>query len=142
MTLHLIKLSAGAESVDDLTSRVKRGVERNRRAGVGALHDHVTRMFPRRAEELLAGGSLYWVVKGVVLVRHRIVGLGTVTGADGIERCEILLDPDIVETEAQPRRAFQGWRYLRPEDAPRDIKKGRRQAPPALRAELAELGLL
>lgn len=142
MALHLIKLAAGALGVDELQRRIDRSVAANEKAGRGAVHAHVTRMFPRRREELLAGGSLYWVVKGVVLVRQRIVGLESRAGTDGVRRCAILLDPATVPTEAQPRRAFQGWRYLKAEDAPRDLSSGEGSAPPALRAKLAELGLL
>lgn len=140
--LHLIKLSVGAEGVDDMAAWVRRRVEENAKGPWGRVSHHVTRMFPRQIEDLLDGGSIYWVIKGVVLARQRLVGFEPVVGADGIERCAILLAPEIVETEAQPRRAFQGWRYLRPEDAPADLKKGARREPPALRAKLAELGLL
>lgn len=143
MTVHLVKLCVGAESVEDVAGWVARRAERNARAGRwGRVSDHVTRMFPRRTEELLDGGSLYWVIKGVILARQEIVGLEPVTGEDGIARCAILLKPELTPVEAQPRRAFQGWRYLRPEDAPRDIGSNARRAPSALRARLAELGLL
>ncbi|HXI86338.1 MAG TPA: DUF1489 domain-containing protein [Parvularculaceae bacterium] len=142
MTVHLVKLCVGADSVEDVDSWVKRRAKENAKGPWGRVSHHVTRMFPRRIGEVLGGGSLYWVIKGVVLVRQKIVGLEKITGEDGIERCAILLDPTLVETEAQPRRAFQGWRYLRPEDAPADLKKSSKQAPPGLRAELAELGLL
>lgn len=142
MALHLIKLAAGAEGVDELQRRIDRSVAANEKAGRGVIHSHETRMFPRRGEELLDRGSLYWVIKGVVLVRQRIIGLESRTGTDGARRCAILLDPEPVPTEAQPRRAFQGWRYLNAEDAPRDLSSGKGSAPPALRARLAELGLL
>ncbi|MGE0408104.1 MAG: DUF1489 family protein [Amphiplicatus sp.] len=142
MTIHLLKLSVGAQGVEDMTAWVEGRVKKNARGPYGAVHDHVTRMFPRRVDEILDGGSIYWVIKGVVLMRQPIIGLEKATGEDGIERCAILMAPDIVLTEAQPRRAFQGWRYLKPEDAPRDLKGGARREPPALRARLAELGLL
>jgi hypothetical protein len=100
-------------------------------------------MHPRREKELLEGGSIYWVIKGVILARQKIVGFEKRTGKDEIERTAILLDPAYVLTEAQPRRAFQGWRYLAGEDAPQDLKKGARKGPPPeLGRELAELGLL
>lgn len=99
-------------------------------------------MAPRRADELLDGGSLYWVVRGAVLVRQEIASVERVAGADGVGRCAIMLTPQLIATEPQPRRAFQGWRYLRPEDAPRDIRGERRRETAALHAKLAELGLL
>jgi len=143
MTLHLIKLCAGAESVDDLVARIGFRRRVNEAAGQGPIHDHVTRMQPRREKELLDGGSIYWVIKGVVLARQNILGFERRTGKDEIERTAILLDPAYVLTEPQPRRAFQGWRYLTGEDAPKDLKKrGRKSPPPELGAELAELGLL
>ncbi|MEZ5928685.1 MAG: DUF1489 domain-containing protein [Parvularculaceae bacterium] len=142
MTIHLVKLCVGAESVDDLADWVKARAARNAKGPFGRTSEHVTRMFPKRAEEILDGGSIYWVIKGVILVRQEIVELRPVTGDDEIERCAILLKPELTLTEAQPRRAFQGWRYLKPDDAPKDLKSGKRREPPELRAELAALGLL
>jgi len=108
-------------------------------------HGHTTRMMPTRGTEILDGGSLYWVVKGSVQCRQRILDIRPFTDDEGIGRCRIVLDPKVVRTDWQPRRAFQGWRYLRPEDAPADLGEGRKgvaQMPPKLRQELAALGLL
>ncbi len=145
MTLHLVKLCVGAESVADLEEWVEKRALANERSGRGRIHDHVTRMFPRREKELLEKGSVYWVIKGVVQARQRIVGLEKRRGADEIERCAILLEPSLVLTEPQPKRAFQGWRYLREEDAPADLRNlsgGKKAPPPELNIKLAELGLL
>ena len=142
MALHLLKLCVGADSVADMEEWVARRADANIRVGLGPVTQHTTRMFPKRRKELLAGGSLYWVIRGVVLVRQRIVDLVAVTGADGINRCEIVLDRTLHPTQAQPRRAFQGWRYLTAEDAPADLDRKSAKAPPELRAKLAELGLL
>jgi hypothetical protein len=142
MALHLIKLAAGAAGVDELRRRVERSVALNAKDGRPAAHSCVTRLFPRRRAELVDGGSLYWVVRGAVCVRQRILDIERRLAADGVERCAILLDPALVPTEAQPRRAFQGWRYLAPGEAPNDLPRGRAAAPAALRAELAALGLL
>ena len=101
-------------------------------------------MWPKRGDELLAGGSLYWVFKGSVLARQRVLRLDEVTGGDGIVRCAIVLDPEIIRTAAAPKRPFQGWRYLKPQDAPPDLPKARKgddSLPPELDAALAELGL-
>jgi hypothetical protein len=101
-------------------------------------------MWPKREDEVLNGGSLYWVFKGVILARQRILRLEEVTGSDGILRCALVLDPAVVRTEAAPRRPFQGWRYLDPKDAPRDLRQGRAaadDAPPQLLAALAEIGV-
>ncbi|MCC5964437.1 MAG: DUF1489 domain-containing protein [Rhodobacteraceae bacterium] len=138
--IHLIKLCVGAQQVEDLIEW-----QQNPRArGPDGLPRHVTRMWPKRAAEILAGGSLYWVFKGVVLARQRILRLDEVTGSDGIIRCGIVLDPEIHRTAATPKRPFQGWRYLRVQDAPADLpraRKGDDTLPPDLDAALAELGL-
>jgi hypothetical protein len=139
-SLHLIKLCVGAETVEDLLDW-----QRNPRAkGPDGLPRHITRMWPKRAEDLLAGGSLYWVFKGAILARQRILRLDEVLGGDGIARCAIVLDPEVVRTTAATRRPFQGWRYLKAEDAPRDLPKARKgddSLPPELDAMLAEIGL-
>ena len=143
MTVHMVKLCVGADSVDDQQQWVDRKSKANREAGLGNVHDHVTRMRPRREGELLDGGSIYWVIKGVILVRQRIIGFEQRTGLDEIERTAILLEPKLILTEPQPRRAFQGWRYLSADDAPKDLRKSSGKGPPPeLGAELAELGLL
>lgn len=139
--LHLIKLCVGADTVDDLLDwQAQRLAE-----APGRPLAHVTRMWPRREAELLDGGSLYWVFKGAVLARQRLLGLEPREGADGARRCALVLAPEVVRTEAQPRRPFQGWRYLRPEDAPRDLAAGESpvlQLPPALRVGLELAGVL
>lgn len=141
--INLIKLSVGAESVDDFEEWVKRRTAFNQKRGMGKYHDHVTRMFPKRRDEILNGGSIYWVIKGQVQVRQKIVALEEVIGEDQIRRCAILLEPPLIATELQSRRAFQGWRYLKPEDAPADLpEKSATSTPASLRAELAGLGLL
>jgi hypothetical protein len=138
--IHLLKLCVGAESVEDLTDW-QQG-ERHRWPPGQAIH--VTRMWPRREADVLEGGSLYWVIKGVILCRQRIVDLVAVTSEDGISRCALHLDLDVVRTEAAPRRPFQGWRYLVPADAPRDLLPGRSREDPLperLALALAEMGL-
>ncbi len=138
--LNLIKLCVGAESVEDLAAWQ---AERLTELG-GAACAHVTRMWPKRAADLRAGGSLYWVIKGIVQARQAILGLEPRDGADGVRRCAILLDRRIVRTAPQPRRPFQGWRYLRPADAPRDLGSAAERAalPPALLLGLDAVGVL
>ncbi|HVL22346.1 MAG TPA: DUF1489 family protein [Amaricoccus sp.] len=144
MPVHLIKLCVGADSVQDLAAWQADRIAERRAAGLDPAQFHVTRMWPKRGDELTAGGSLYWVIRGLVLARQRILGLEPRRGDDGIERCALRLDPEIVRTRPQPRRPFQGWRYLRPEDAPADLAAGAAtQALPAeLVAGLAEIGVL
>ncbi len=143
MTLHLIKLSVGSQSVEALADWVKLRVASNKKSGFGALHSHVTRMHPRREAELLEGGSIYWVIKGVVLCRQKLVRIDRQIGEDGVTRSALMMEPKLIHTQPQMRRAFQGWRYLKEEDAPLDINDGQNQAiPPELHMELAQLGLL
>ncbi len=143
MTVHLLKLSVGAETIDDLRHWVEKRVTQNEKAGLGRVHDHVTRMHPRREDELLNGGSIYWVIKGAIQVRQSILGFEKRIGADQITRTAILLAPELHPTQFQNRRAFQGWRYLSPTDAPEDLSNGQSQAlPNELITELAALGLL
>lgn len=140
-TTHLIKLCVGTDSVEDLLEWQK--TPRSR--GVDGLPRHVTRMWPKRAEALLNGGSLYWVIRGQVLCRQRVLRLDEVTGGDGILRCGIVLDPEIRRTQAAQRRPFQGWRYLAPADAPPDLPKTRASddaLPEDLNRALAEIGVL
>jgi hypothetical protein len=144
MTVHLLKLCVGADAVEDLAAWQADRMAERRAAGLEPHAFHVTRMWPKRADELAAGGSLYWVIRGVILARQRILGLEPRRGDDAIERCAIRLDPEIVRTRPQPRRPFQGWRYLRPEDAPGDLARGAatQDLPPDLVAGLAEIGVL
>lgn len=138
--IHILKLCVGADSVEDLIDWQL--AQRHRWPAGQAIH--VTRMWPRREADVLEGGSLYWVVKGVILCRQTIVDLQGVTGDDGIGRCAIHLDATVVRTQAAPRRPFQGWRYLDPKDAPRDLVAGHRQEdplPPEMAQALAEIGL-
>lgn len=143
MTLNLLKLCVGAESVEDLEGWVDQRMAARRAAGEPQEQIHTTRMVPKRVDELLGGGSLYWVIKGGIQCRQRLLDIRPFTDEAGIGRCHLVLEPVIRRTEWQPRRPFQGWRYLVPEDAPSDVGDGGDEAMPApLRRELAELGLL
>lgn len=144
-TLHLVKLCVGADSVEDLRAwQSGRAAERHAR-GLDPRPRHVTRMWPRRADEVLAGGSLYWVIRGAIQVRQRIPAFEPVTGEDGVRRCAIVLEPTLVATALRPRRPFQGWRYLRAADAPPDLGTtagDEPDLPPGLREALSRYGVL
>ena len=137
--MNLLKLCVGADSVEDLLDWQRS--QRHHWPEGRAIH--VTRMWPKREAEVLEG-SLYWVIKGVILCRQRILDLQEVNLGDGIPRCALVLDQEVIRTEAAPRRPFQGWRYLSPAESPRDLPKGRTKddpLPPALAQALAEIGL-
>ena len=145
MTLNLVKLCVGVDSVEDLQASIDFGLAEKKRRGAEVIQFHTTRMIPKRSDELLDGGSLYWVIKGNIQVRQYIREIRPFTDAAGISRCRIVFEPRLIPTVWQPRRAFQGWRYLRGKDAPADLTArdaGILALPPELRRELADLGLL
>ncbi len=146
MTLHLVKLCVGATSIEDLaqwqSERIAEAKKRDRKAELF----HTTFQTPKRQAELLDGGSLYWVIKGAIQVRQKLIGFGEGKKEDGSPCCLLLLDPALVAVRPQPRRAFQGWRYLAASDAPADLRANGDGAlsglPERMRRELAELGLI
>ncbi|RDW13473.1 DUF1489 family protein [Paracoccus thiocyanatus] len=136
-SLNLMKLCVGCDDPAEL------GAWQKHRFGGGPAR-HVTRMWPKRMAELLDGGSIYWVFKGVMQARQRILDLHEVQGEDGIRRCALMLDPALVRVAAVPRRPFQGWRYLPGSEAPPDLPAGRGDEPslpPEIARALAEMGL-
>ena len=137
MTVHLKKLSVGSQSLETL-----RAWQALRFSETGRLI-HVTRNRPRRAEEILDGGSIYWIIKGVMSARQNIIDLAEVQRPDGQVACGLVLSPDLIATLPTKMRIFQGWRYLEAEDAPADLADPVDESmPPALVAELRELGVL
>jgi hypothetical protein len=141
MTLHLIKLAVGVRDLAHLAE-----IQARRAAAEPPLR-HLTRSFPRRAAELLAGGSIYWVVAGWVAVRQRLADIRE-EQEEGQAYAALLLDPRLVPVQARPQKPFQGWRYLEAQAAPPDLAaggpapKGVDALPPALKAELRALGLI
>lgn len=135
--LHLIKLCVGVDTVAELAAWV---------AGRTGDHGHTTRMTPKRKDELLDGGSLYWVIKGQIACRQRLLDLGEVRGEDGVNRCRLMLAREVVPVVPRPFRPFQGWRYLAAGDAPPDIGGAAgvdtAAMPEEMRRDLAALGLL
>lgn len=144
MTLHLIKLCVGAESIESLAAWQKKRLADLKKKGRKPELVHVTRQTPKRAEELLDGGSLYWVIRGYIAVRQPLIDIRPARPQNGIPRCALVYDAELVPTLRRAHRPFQGWRYFKPEDAPPDVRslKGGKGLPQALRQELAELGLL
>ena len=145
MALNLLKLCVGCDSVEDLEEWIAMRLEQRRREGEPVEHFHTTRMVPTRAAELVGGGSLYWVIKGSVQCRQRLLEVRPFVDSEGITRCHLMLEPLVIRTDWQPRRPFQGWRYLKQKEAPLDLGKGRKgvaEMPVKLRQELTELGLL
>jgi hypothetical protein len=145
VTLHLIKLCVGCDSVRELESWIRKKLADRRRRGLPREHMHRTRMVPKRADELLDGGSLYWVIRGQVMCRQLLIDVRPFVDRSGIGRCHLVLTPKLTLVEPRPWRAFQGWRYLEAKDCPRDLDRaapGAKNMPEELRRELRELGLL
>lgn len=146
MPLHLIKLAVGCDSVKELKSWVSERMQLAKKKGLPQHHVHVTRMTPKRDEEILGGGSLYWVIRGEVAAREKIIAIEPFRDSDGIGRCRLVMQPKIVVVSPRPMRPFQGWRYLKHEDVPADLGKdsaaGLAAMPEPLRRELRDLGLL
>ena len=145
MTVHLIKLCVGVDTVAELAEWQAERLKRLAREKKKVEHCHRTLQMPRRRDEVLDGGSLYWVIKGFVLVRQRVLDLRPDVKNDDTACCGIVLDTELVATRAHPRRAFQGWRYLDPADTPEDAKGFAESAddmPRAMREDLRELRLI
>jgi hypothetical protein len=144
MTLHIIKLCVGCDSIEDLAQwQAKRIREQRKRKVKNPELVHVTRMTPKRGDEVLDGGSLYWVIKGQIAVRQKLLELRPVT-KNGKPHCGLVYDVKLVPVQRRACRAFQGWRYLDPKDAPPDARgtKGLEALPEKLQRELVDLGLL
>ena len=145
MPLHLLKLSVGTESVEELQKWIRAKMKERKKKGQKPERIHTTRMVPKRIDELLDGGSLYWVIRGQIMCRERLLDIRPFVDNDGIGRCHLVLDPKCVPVAPRPFRAFQGWRYLADKDAPRDLDRaapGLAAMPEPMRRELRELGLL
>jgi hypothetical protein len=143
VTLHLIKLSVGPDSLADLARWQNARLKEKKKRREPLLLQHVTRMAPKRAEELLNGGSIYWVIKGQIVARQKLVDLKAVK-KNGKPHCAIVYEPKLILVARRRHRPFQGWRYLLAKDAPPDITdpKSAKNLPQALKVELADLGLL
>jgi hypothetical protein len=145
MTLHLVKLCVGIDSVDHLRRRQSDRLKAMKLAGETPLLIHRTFQMPKRRDELLEGGSLYWVIKGVIQARQPLMDLSEGRKDNGSRCCVISLKRTITLVRPHPRRAFQGWRYLYADDAPADLSTSDKllaDLPPAMRRELSELGLI
>ena len=142
--LNLVKMAVGIESLNHLRAVQKKRLKANLDAGLGPLLQFVTRNRPTRAAEVLDGGSMYWIIKGSIRARQRILGLDPVIDHEGRKACAIRFDPELIETEAEPYKPIQGWRYLTLQEAPPDRAgdAGSEDMPAAMRAELKALGLL
>src|SRR6201995_1882301 len=146
MPLHLIKLAVGCDSVKDLKERIAERMKTAKKKGLPQRHIHITRMTPKRGEDILAGGSIYWVIKGEVAAREKIIAIEPFRDKDGIGRCRLVMQPKVIAVSPRPMRPFQGCRYLTDDSAPAALAKAAAGAiaamPEPMRRELRDLGLL
>lgn len=146
MTIHLVKLSAGTDSIESLARWQSERLEKMRQDGLVPEMFHRTLQMPRRRDELLTGGSIYWVIKGMIQARQVLIDLREGTRLDGTPCTLLVFDNKLIPVRPAPRRAFQGWRYLDPADAPPDLIEGKDDGlagmPPGMRQQLAELCLI
>lgn len=145
--IHLIKLAVGIQDYDHLVARQKERLIQAKSNGEAGKLCHFTRNVPRRAEEVIDGGSIYWVIKGFIRARQRILEIEQVEDETARKRCAFVLDHELVPTQIRSMRAFQGWRYFEPAQAPPDAQNGKKPAdigeiPDTMAAELRDLGLL
>ena len=143
--LHLVKLCVGCDSVKDLEDWIKEKLKARKVGARKRERNHTTRMMPKRADEIVGGGSLYWVIRGQIMCREQIAAIRPFVDKEGVGRCRVVLVPKVVLVEPRPYRAFQGWRYLAPADAPQDLDRaapGAKDMPEDMRRELRNMGLL
>lgn len=134
MPLHLMKLCVGVDSLEELRECRRAWLREPLVPGFPRPPYHTTRSMPKRREELLDGGSLYWIIRGWMRARQELVDIVPFEDGEGMRRCHLVLAPELIATVEVPHRPFQGWRYLRGADAPPDADAG-------LGEELARLGL-
>jgi hypothetical protein len=142
MTIHLIKLSVGPDSLSDLERWQKQRLKERKSRGQTPELVHITRHMPRRAEEVLDNGSIYWVIKGFLCARQQLLELRPMQ-YNGMKHCGLVYDREMIRVKPRPYRPFQGWRYFDPKEAPPDIIKGKGdELPEEIQRELGALGLL
>lgn len=142
--MHMIKLCVGVATLEELESyRSERAHWWGADYGED-VHVHRTRMRPKQADQIEGQGSIYWVISGVIRARQRILRLAEAADSEGRGCCDIIMAPDLVRVAPRPKRPFQGWRYLRPDEAPADLGgSGFEEAGSMeLAEELARLGLI
>ena len=125
VTLHLIKLCVGIDRVEQLAASQKRRRAELEAQGLPPYSRHLTRNFPRRADEIAAGtvqgGSLYWVIRREVRVRQPLHAIEEAVDHQGRRCCALVFEPELIRVMPRPHRPFQGWRYLEAADAPADL---------------------
>ena len=144
MTVHLIKIAAGVQHLDQLQTRLlSYGYDD---PDHGPVTPVPTRNTPKRADELLDGGSIYWIIKGKIAARTPFIDIYGEETPEGKKVCRLCVSSTVIPTIPVPKRGFQGWRYFPAADAPDDMPVGSggeiNEISPEMAAELKELGLI
>jgi len=134
--MNLVKLAVGIKSVNELKVRQALRYKKHNE------NLHITRLFPKKFELIKNKGSMFWVINGYISVRQKIVSLKKVKHEDGKNYCHILLDQELIETRNTRYRAFQGWRYLKPENSPKDLLRDKSKINSELYKILQDLYLI
>ena len=140
MIYNLKKLAVGIDTVENLKIRQKIIFNEYNKI------IHVTRNVPKKKDDLIKKGSMYWVIKRRVLVRQKIKNISLIIRNDGSKGCEIELDSELIKVIPTSMRPFQGWRYYNSEEVPSDLtldlnNDNEEALTDELNAELIKLGL-
>ena len=144
MTVHLLRMAVQVESIAHLKQIQADRLHKQLAQGEAGLYTY-SRNIPKRADDLIDGGSIFWVIKRYIRVRQRILGIERHTNEEGRPYCAFQIEAEPIKVVPRRQKAFQGWRYLKPEDVPSDIGVSRSQAtdmPTEMANELRELGLI
>lgn len=144
MYVNLLRTGVGVDSIDHLYELQEFRRTSPDSNGFAFL---TTRNTPTRANDLINGGSVYWIIRQQICVRQIIADIQTHKDEDGRSFCLVLLDPALILTNPVPHRHIQGWRYLAPEKAPADLRpfephQQTDDIDPRLAKDLAAAGLL
>jgi hypothetical protein len=145
VTVNLVKLCVGVTGVDELERLQSMRRDQYAKSGMAPVNIHITRNKPKRADEILDNGSLYWVMRRQIRVRQKIIRIDDLEDMEGKKRCGLVLGQKLIRTELRNYRPFQGWRYLEQSDVPPDLTSnsfGSGDMPPEMEEELRSLGLL
>ena len=144
MTIHLLRVAVRVHSIADLRRKQDERLQERLKQGETRLYTF-TRNLPKRVDDLIDGGCIYWIIKKYIRVRQRILGVERHVNGEGRAYCAIQIDPEPMQVVARRQKAFQGWRYLKPEDIPLDLDISETQVtdmPEEMANDLRELGLI
>ena len=133
--INLKKLAVGINSLEELKDFQILKLKKNNEISVK------TKNTPKRKPEILDGGSLYWIINNRFAIRQLVIDIRENISYEGKKYCLIILDRKIIQVEKISQRPFQGWRYLKLNNSPKDINLNlRKKIPEELSNHLSEIG--